>query len=219
MCLFLSRISFILVYSFIVSVFVAAIGDSSTYSCFSTPANIPDILVVSGVDLIGNVVLPYSNFGECVSIKAPGLLTSSSVPGAWAEQSSVVRNEPTRGYEVRRAGSSGAAAIVTGLLAVLTDYVQNDEKLSNAATFTLRTRGITNFMKNGSMLHYQGNGNDQKIHKYPYVPCMLGEVDENWKSAVERMISNIWAIVGTTHVFNHFERVRRQFMESAKHHT
>lgn len=183
----------------------------------TTPANIPDILVVSGVDPLGNVVLPFSNFGECVSIKAPGLLTSSSTPGPWARTASMFRNDRQRGFEVRAASSAGAAGLISGVMALLSDYVQDDPKLSTSATFALRTRFLNNFIKNGSMLHYQGHGNDQKIHKYPFVPCMLGEVDSDWDAAIGRMISNMWITAGTTHVFSHFERVRRQFMESAKH--
>lgn len=174
-------------------------------------------MVVAGVDPLGNVMLPYSNFGECVSVKAPGLLTSATVPGAWAESASASRVDPTRGFEARVSSSAGAAALIAGLIAILGDNVQDNKKLSEAASFALKSRSIVNFMKNGSMLHFQAYGNDREIHKYPYVPCMIGEVDADWTATIERMTANIWATVGTTHVFSHFERVRKQFMESAKH--
>ena len=200
-----------------VAIFVGAIGDSSAYSCLTTPSNIPDLVVVAGVDPVGNVMLPFSNFGECVSVKAPGLLTSASVPGPWADSASASRLDPGRGFEVRISSSAGATALISGLIAVLGDHVQENKKLSAAASFSLKSRNIVNFMKNGSMLHYQAYGNDREIHKYPYVPCMIGEVDVDWTATIERMTANIWATVGTTHVFSHFERVRKQFMESSKH--
>jgi hypothetical protein len=202
-------------YLFLVSIVVAAIGDSSAYSCMTTPANIPDMVVVAGVDPVGNVMLPWSNFGECVSVKAPGLLTSSAAPGLWASSSPIVRTHPARGLEVRRAGSAGAAAVVTGLLLLLGDSIDAEEAVTKAAS-SVKRRTIVNFIKNGSMLHYQMY-NDATIHKYPYVPCTLLEMGRDWNEEMQRLYATLKAIMGTTHVFNHFERVRKQFMESSKH--
>ena len=199
-----------------VAIVVAGIGDSSSYSCLTTPANIPDVVVVAGVDPGGNVMLPFSNFGECLTVKAPGVLTSSAVHGMWATSSINFGWHPNRGVEASRASSAGAAAIISGLAAVLNDHLTRDSELSTDLSGAQTRRSIVNFIRNGSMLHFQQN-NDPTIHKYPYTPCTILEIDDSWNKAITRLVGNVKSVLGTSHVFNHFERVRKQFMESSKH--
>ncbi len=177
---------------------MAASGDSSSYNCFKTPANVPDILIVSGIDPIGNVLLPWSNFGECVTLKAPGILNSVSIDSDELETTVV--------------GSSAAAALVSGLVAILADGIASVDGSENFAGVHAR-RTIENMLKQGSTAHYLPE-NDPNIHKFPYVPCKF-VFEKSLVGFINEMVKSSSRV--SSHVFNHFQRVRKQFMESRKH--
>lgn len=85
--------------------YVVAAGNSDTRACFFSPARIDEVITV-GATGTDDLRAPYSNFGDCVDLYAPGSSITSAFIGA---------NDAT----LTMSGTSMAAAHVSGIVAGL----------------------------------------------------------------------------------------------------
>ncbi len=84
-------------------VVVAAAGNSSVDSCTFSPASADGVIAVGAINS-QNYRSPFSNWGDCVDIFAPGSKINSNVPGNYSAVS-------------QKSGTSQAAAFVSGVIA------------------------------------------------------------------------------------------------------
>lgn len=85
-------------------VVVSAAGNSNVDACSFSPASAPGVISVGSTNQL-DAKSPFSNWGDCVDIFAPGSKISSNVPGNYNAVS-------------QKSGTSQAAAFVSGAVAM-----------------------------------------------------------------------------------------------------
>jgi len=117
---------------------VAAAGDDDTYSCHTTPAESPHIIVV-GATTQANMPLSWGNYGDCIDILAPGQHIMSV---------SATRNGDSIDEEVVLVtGSSASAAIVTGFVSTLFAALLEDSQARQLMIETLNEDDLSQFLR------------------------------------------------------------------------
>jgi subtilisin family serine protease len=87
---------------------VSAAGNSNVDACTSSPASTPGVIAVGAVDNV-DVKSPFSNWGSCVDIFAPGSRIASDTPF-------------NHSSSVQKSGTSQASPFVSGIIAT---YISN----------------------------------------------------------------------------------------------
>jgi subtilisin family serine protease len=82
---------------------VVAAGNSGDDACSTSPAHVPDALTVAASSST-DAFAPFSNWGSCVDVIAPGV----SVPGAWSTDDTATRS--VSGTSMASPHAAGAAA-------------------------------------------------------------------------------------------------------------
>jgi subtilisin family serine protease len=84
-------------------VVVSAAGNSNVDACTSSPASAPGVIAVGSVDN-ADIKSPFSNWGTCVDIFAPGSRIASNTPS-------------NHSASVQKSGTSQASPFVSGIIA------------------------------------------------------------------------------------------------------
>lgn len=92
---------------------VGAVGDHDSYACGFSPANSPYALITSATTR-DDQDRPYSNFGDCIDINAPGDNILAPTIG------------PSNTEEVYLSGSSASTAVVTGVIGVILNMLHSN---------------------------------------------------------------------------------------------
>jgi subtilisin family serine protease len=82
---------------------VVAAGNSGDDACSTSPAHVPEALTVAASSST-DAFAPFSNWGSCVDVVAPGV----SVPGAWSTDDTATRS--VSGTSMASPHAAGAAA-------------------------------------------------------------------------------------------------------------
>lgn len=148
---------------------VGSSGDDDSFSCWTTPADCTGALTVGASGSKSNLPISGSNFGECISIFAPGDEVLSSFIG------------DSRTEEKPISGSSAAAAIATSILANVFTVIDRNLKIRSAFHNQIAEVDVAVFLKavvTEALLQSSARSNAHgetysEVHNSGYYACAI----------------------------------------------